>query len=64
MTEQIPPLLEVVDHYRTAAVLETVDGRSSIDDVSGHVVAAVDAPPSAASIAARAAAAGAGDGPA
>jgi adenylate kinase len=40
MTEQIPPLLEVVDHYREAGVLRTVDGREPIDDVSGGVLAA------------------------
>jgi adenylate kinase len=44
MAEQIPPLLDVVDHYRTAGVLVTVDGRRSIDDVSAEVLAAVDAP--------------------
>ena len=54
MTEQIPPLLEVVDHYRTAGVLETVDGRDSIDDVSRQLVAAADA--------ARTAVTGAGEG--
>src|SRR4051812_2495879 len=43
MTEQIPPLLEVVDHYRTAGVLATVDGRSSIEDVSLHVLEVADA---------------------
>jgi adenylate kinase len=40
MTEQIPPLLEVIDHYRTAGVLRTVDGRDPIDDVSIGVLAA------------------------
>ena len=34
MTEQIPPLLEVVDHYRRAGVLQTVDGREPIAEVS------------------------------
>jgi adenylate kinase len=48
MTEQIPPLLDVVDHYRTAGVLQTVDGRASIDDVSHDVVAAADDAPTAA----------------
>jgi adenylate kinase len=43
MTEQIPPLLEVVGHYRTAGVLDTVDGRAAIDEVSRQVVAAADA---------------------
>jgi len=43
MQQQIPPLLDVVDHYRTSGVLRTVDGRLPIDDVSTAVVAAVDA---------------------
>jgi adenylate kinase len=42
MTEQIPPLLEVVDHYRAAGVLQTVDGREPIAEVSQHVLAAID----------------------
>ena len=41
MTEQIPPLLEVVDHYRRAGVLQTVDGREPIVDVSRRVLAAI-----------------------
>jgi adenylate kinase len=41
MTEQIPPLLEVADHYRRAGVLRTVDGREAIDVVSAEVIAAV-----------------------
>jgi adenylate kinase len=44
MQEQIPPLLEVVDHYRTAGVLQTVDGREPISDVSERVLAAIDSP--------------------
>jgi adenylate kinase len=44
MQEQIPPLLEVVDHYRTAGVLQTVDGREPISDVSDRVLAAIDSP--------------------
>jgi adenylate kinase len=43
MTEQVPPLLDVVDHYRRAGVLDTVDGRASIDDVSRQVLAAAEA---------------------
>jgi adenylate kinase len=43
MQQQIPPLLDVVDHYRTGGVLRTVDGRLPIDEVSAEVVAAVDA---------------------
>ena len=43
MQQQIPPLLDVVDHYRTNGVLRTVDGRLPIDDVSTAVVEVVDA---------------------
>ena len=43
MTEQIPPLLEVVDHYRAAGVLQSVDGRDPIAEVSRHVIDAIDA---------------------
>jgi adenylate kinase len=42
MREQIPPLLDVVDHYRQGGVLRTVDGRLPIDEVSEAVMAAVD----------------------
>jgi adenylate kinase len=41
MSEQIPPLLEVVDHYRKAGVLRTVDGRDPIAEVSRNTLAQV-----------------------
>ena len=44
MREQIPPLLEVVDHYRKAGVLQTVDGREPIAEVSSRVLTTIDAP--------------------
>ncbi|MBA2719425.1 MAG: nucleoside monophosphate kinase [Chloroflexi bacterium] len=44
MREQIPPLLEVVDHYRKAGVLQTVDGREPIAEVSSRVLTMIDAP--------------------
>jgi hypothetical protein len=44
MNEQIPPLLEVVEHYRNAGVLQTVDGREPINEVSQRVLAAIDSP--------------------
>jgi adenylate kinase len=44
MSKQIPPLLEVVDHYRRAGTLRTVDGRRPIDEVGPDVIAALDAP--------------------
>lgn len=43
MAEQIPPLLDVVDHYRAAGILVTVDGRRPIDEVSDEVLAAAAA---------------------
>lgn len=43
MLEQIPPLLEVVEYYRRKGVLQTVDGREQISDVSARVLAAIDA---------------------
>jgi adenylate kinase len=45
MTQQIGPLLEVVDHYRRAGVLQTVDGREPIAAVSDAILAAFDTPP-------------------
>jgi adenylate kinase len=44
MLEQIPPLLEVVDYYRRAGVLQSVDGREPISDVSGRILAAMGLP--------------------
>ena len=43
MTEQIRPLMEVVDHYRSRRNLVTVDGREAIDAVGSAVRAAVEA---------------------
>jgi adenylate kinase len=44
MREQIPPLLEVVRHYRDRGVLQAVDGREPIAGVSRDVVSTIDAP--------------------
>jgi adenylate kinase len=41
MSQQVPPLEEVADHYRSAGVLRVVDGRQSIDGVSRALVAAL-----------------------
>ena len=41
MAQQIPPLLDVVDHYRSRGVLATVDGRLPIDEVTDALLAAV-----------------------
>lgn len=45
MTEQIPPLMEVVDHYRKAGVLQSVDGREPIVAVSERLLRALDVRP-------------------
>jgi adenylate kinase len=42
MAQQLPPLRQVVDHYRTTGVLRTVDGLRPIDEVSAAVLAATD----------------------
>jgi len=41
MAQQVPPLLEVVDQYRSSGVLVTVDGRQEIDVVTDALMAAV-----------------------
>jgi adenylate kinase len=40
MAQQIGPLLEVVDHYRSAGNLVTVDGTAPIEDVSAAIAGA------------------------
>ncbi len=39
MAQQIPPLREVVNHYRQSGVLRNVDGTRSIDSVTAGVLA-------------------------
>ena len=34
MAQQVPPLLEVVEHYRDHGILTSVDGRQPIDAVT------------------------------
>lgn len=41
MKEQIPPLLDVVDHYDSAGVLRTADGREPISAVSDRMLRAL-----------------------
>ncbi|MFL5646037.1 MAG: adenylate kinase family protein [Chloroflexota bacterium] len=43
MVEQVPSLLEVVDHYRDRGVLRSVDGREPIAAVSEELLATVHA---------------------
>lgn len=42
MAQQVPPLLEVAEHYRSTGVLRTIDGRQAIDDVTAQLAAAVE----------------------
>lgn len=42
MAQQVPPLMEVVDHFRATGVLRTVDGRQPIDQVTANTLAATD----------------------
>ena len=44
MAQQVPPLLDVVEHYRGRDVLATVDGRQSIDEVTEAIMAAIHDP--------------------
>ncbi|HEX6130011.1 MAG TPA: adenylate kinase [Candidatus Limnocylindria bacterium] len=37
LEKQVPPMLEVVEHYRQAGVLERVDGTGSIDEVADAI---------------------------
>jgi adenylate kinase len=45
MAQQLPPLAEVVDHYRGAGVLSSVDGTQPIDEVTRDVIHAADVAP-------------------
>lgn len=42
MAQQIPPLLEVVEHYRATGVLRTIDGLRPIADVTARLLAELD----------------------
>jgi adenylate kinase len=42
MAQQIPPLNEVVDHYRATGVLRSVDGLRPIDEVTAALLAATN----------------------
>ncbi|HEX3429001.1 MAG TPA: nucleoside monophosphate kinase [Candidatus Limnocylindrales bacterium] len=45
MREQVPPLLEVVEHYRRRGILQTVDGREPILEVSPRMLRALAVSP-------------------
>lgn len=41
LEQQIPPMLEVVEHYRRAGLVERIDGTRPIDDVTDDILARV-----------------------
>jgi adenylate kinase len=41
LEKQVPPMLEVVEHYRAAGLLAEIDGRQSIDEVSHAILEVV-----------------------
>jgi len=41
MAQQVPQLLDVVDHYRSRGILTTVDGRQGIDVVTEQLLTAL-----------------------
>jgi adenylate kinase len=41
MAQQVPPLLEVVEHYRAQGILTTVDGRLGIAPVTEALLTAL-----------------------
>jgi adenylate kinase len=45
IAQQMPPLDEVVDHYRRGGILASVDGRQPIDGVTRDVIRATDGTP-------------------
>jgi len=50
MSEQLPPLLDVVDYYRMRGILQTVDGREPIADVSARMLRALGVAPGQVSV--------------
>jgi adenylate kinase len=49
MVQQLGPLAEVADHYRSRGVLTAIDGTQSIERVAADLVSALGLPASAAS---------------
>jgi adenylate kinase len=38
LEKQVPPMLEVVDHYERAGILDRIDGRGTVDEVTGRIL--------------------------
>jgi adenylate kinase len=41
LEKQVPPMLEVVDHYERAGIVRRIDGRGSIEEVSAAILDAL-----------------------
>ena len=48
LAKQVPPMLEVLDHYRAAGIVTRIDGRGSIESVTAQILHALGAPRGAA----------------
>jgi adenylate kinase len=44
LAKQVPPMLEVLDHYRQAGIVTRVDGRAPIDAVTREILRVLGAP--------------------
>lgn len=42
LAKQVPPMLEVVDHYERAGIVERIDGRLPIDEVTSRILRAME----------------------
>jgi adenylate kinase len=42
LAKQVPPMLEVVEHYERAGIVERVDGRLPIDEVTRRILRAME----------------------
>jgi adenylate kinase len=41
--KQVPPMLEVVDHYERAGIVHRLDGRKPIEEVTDDILAKISA---------------------
>lgn len=48
LDRQVPPMLEVIDHYERAGIVERLDGTQDIGDVTADILRRIDATPKAA----------------
>lgn len=48
LAKQVPPMLEVLDHYRAAGIVTRVDGRRPIESVTAQILEALGTPGGAA----------------